>query len=993
MLHLNLAEKKRINIKSGDKKAKAVSLDKIPARKSFPVRNGNKPSKKTTEHSAEQLDSKKYIIIRGAKVHNLKNVNIDIPKYKLVVFTGVSGSGKSSLVFDTIYAEGQRRYVESLSSYARQFLEKMNKPDVDSISGLAPSMAIEQKSSSRTSRSTVGTVTEIYDYLRLLFARAGDTISPVSGGIVKKDTPSSIISDISKYGKCKLHVLADVRKSDIKDYKEFINNLRRKGFYKFIPGSETIDINDFDDKTIIKKIESSGTDMFYVVIDRLNFDPEDKELVSRITDSIEMAFHEGDGFINIRIYNGDKFSDNSFNRFFILDGITFEEPEPRLFSFNNPFGACRKCQGFGRTMDIDMNLVIPDRNKSIVNNAIVPFSTPKHSKHLTDLILESDEHYMDIHKPFRQLSQKELDFVFKGGKRYSGIYKFFRMVEREAMYKLHYRVLLNKYRAYTTCSECEGARLRKEALYIRVGGKNISDVVRMKISEAYDFFTSLVLDNYKKKISERILEEIISRLKYLVDVGLTYLTLDRLSNTLSGGEAQRINLSTSLGSSLVGSIYVLDEPSIGLHPRDNKKVIDIMKSLRDIGNSVLVVEHDKDMMKEADEIIDIGPYAGENGGEIIFQGSYDKLLKDGKSLTAKFITGKQKVEINSDKRTPGKDTDYLTVKGARENNLKNIDVNIPLNMFTCITGVSGSGKSTLVNSILYGGLKKKLEGYYEDKIGNHDDITGYESLESVEMIDQSQIGKSIRSNPVTYIKAFDEIRIAFASSSLAKRKGFDAGTFSFNVPGGRCETCEGAGIIKVEMQFMADIFLECESCGGKRYKSDTLEVRLQDNNGTSKNIYEVLETNVSEAIKFFKPFPKIVKKLKILEDVGLGYIKLGQAGTTLSGGESQRVKLAYHLANQSASRNSLFIFDEPSTGLHYYDISKLMKCFEALLKRGNTVVVIEHNLEIIKNSDYIVDLGPGSGDEGGKIVVEGTPEDIAGCIKSHTGHFLKKILQ
>ncbi|MCU0371768.1 MAG: excinuclease ABC subunit UvrA [Ignavibacteria bacterium] len=937
-------------------------------------------------------DSRKFIVIRGAKVHNLKNIDIDIPKYKLVVFTGVSGSGKSSLVFDTVYAEGQRRYVESLSSYARQFLEKMNKPDVDSISGLAPSMAIEQKSSSRTSRSTVGTATEIYDYLRLLFARAGDTISPVSGNIVRKDTPSSIINDISKHGKCRLYVLADVKKSDVRDFKEFVSSLRQKGFYKFILGSETVDVNDFDDKTVTKKIENHRDDIFYVVIDRMNFDPADSELVSRITDSIEMAFREGDGFINIRVFNGDKYSDLSFNKFFVLDGITFEEPEPRLFSFNNPFGACKKCQGFGRTMDIDMNLVIPDRNKSIVNNAIIPFSTPKHSKHLTDLILESDDYYTDVHKPFRQLNQKELDFVFRGGKRYIGIYKFFRMVEREAMYKLHYRVLINKYRAYTTCSECGGGRLRKEALYIQVGGKNIFDVVRMKIAEAHEFFTALKLDDYKKKISDRILAEIISRLKYLVDVGLTYLTLDRLSNTLSGGEAQRINLATSLGSSLVGSIYVLDEPSIGLHPRDNGKLIGLMKSLRDIGNSVLVVEHDRDMIKEADEIVDVGPLAGENGGEVIFQGSYEKLLKDSKSLTAKYLTGRQKVELISDKRKINKDTDFLAIKGARENNLKNIDVKIPLKMFTCITGVSGSGKSTLVNSILYGGLKKKLEGFYEDKIGNHESITGFEGIETVELIDQSQIGKSIRSNPVTYIKAFDEIRLAFASASLAKRKGFDAGAFSFNVPGGRCETCEGAGIIKVEMQFMADILLECESCGGKRYKSDTLEVRLQDNNGTSKNIYEVLETTVSEAIRFFKPYPKIVKKLKILEDVGLGYIKLGQAGTTLSGGESQRVKLAFHLANQSSSTNSLFIFDEPTTGLHYHDISKLMKCFDALLKRGNTLVVIEHNLEVIKNAEHIIDLGPDSGDGGGEIVARGTPEEIAKCPESYTGLYLKTVI-
>ncbi|MCE1164308.1 MAG: excinuclease ABC subunit UvrA [Bacteroidetes bacterium] len=938
-------------------------------------------------------DSKKYIVIRGARVHNLKNININIPKYKLVVFTGVSGSGKSSLVFDTVYAEGQRRYVESLSSYARQFLEKMNKPEVDYISGLAPSMAIEQKSTSRNSRSTVGTVTEIYDYLRLLYARIGETVSPVSGSIVRKDSPASIIQELAKSGKQKLFILSGINKENIKNADDLFSALRTKGFYKIIVNSDTFDINELDKRSPAEIIKSLKEPSLYIIIDRLNFDPDDNESVTRITDSLESAFAEGNGYLTVRIFKGESFSDRIYSKFFETDGITFEEPEPRLFSFNNPYGACKKCQGFGRTMDIDMDLVIPDKNKSIVNNAITPFSTPKHSKHLTDLILEAEDYGVEVNVPFRALNQKALDFVFKGGRRYSGINKFFKMVEREAMYKLHYRVLLNRYRAYTTCGECGGARLRKEALYVKVGGMSIHDIVRMKIADAYEFFGGLKLDTFNKKVSDRILNEIVTRLKFLVDVGLTYLTLDRLSATLSGGEAQRINLATSLGSSLVGSIYVLDEPSIGLHPRDNGKLINIMKSLRDLGNSVLVVEHDKDMMKEADEIVDIGPLAGENGGEIVFQGTYDKLLADGKTLTAKYINGRNGIDINREPKDIDADTKFLRIIGARENNLKNIDVKIPLNTFTCITGVSGSGKSTLVNNILYGGLKKKLEGFYEDKIGEHDRIEGSEHLETVELIDQSQIGKSIRSNPVTYIKAFDDIRDAFASTPYAKRKNFESGTFSFNVPGGRCETCEGAGVIKVEMQFMADIFLECESCSGKRYKADTLEVKLQGNNGHGHNIFEVLEMTVSSAIKFFKPYPKIVKKLKVLEDVGLGYIKLGQSGTSLSGGESQRVKLAYHLANQIKSSNTLFIFDEPTTGLHYYDISKLMKCFEALIRRGNSVLVIEHNLEVIKNADYIIDLGPESGDEGGYIVAAGTPEDIAYSKNSYTGKFLKNILE
>lgn len=986
---LNKEERSGIPLKEVKKKISGK------ANKKGMRRNGNSYDVQSIDAVQNIPDTKKYIVIRGAKVNNLKNINLDIPKYKLVVFTGVSGSGKSSVVFDTIYAEGQRRYVESLSSYARQFLERKNKPDVEFISGLAPSMAIEQKAGAKTSRSTVGTSTEIYDYLRLLYARIGDTFSPVSGNLVTKDSSQSIISELSKLPPVKIYVLCNFSFDKHEKLVSKISELKSKGFYRFINDDEIFDVNESDENELVtnikKKFKKSELKLS-ALIDRLNFDSSDAENVSRLNDSLEMAFKEGYGYVTIRKFEENNYKDLEYNNFFELDGIKFEEPEPRLFSFNNPFGACEKCQGFGKTMDIDMGIVIPDKRKSLVDNAIAIFSTPKHSKHYSDLIHEAPQYGVDIFTPFKNLSQKELDYVFRGGKRYMGINKFFKYIEREAQYKLHYRILLNRYRAYTTCNTCGGSRLRKEALYVKINDKNIFDIVRMKISEAYEFFNNLNLDEYKKKVSERLLEEIITRLKYLNDVGLTYLTMDRISNTLSGGEAQRINLSTSLGSSLVGSIYVLDEPSIGLHPRDNEKLINIMKSLRDIGNTVLVVEHDKDMMKEADEIVDMGPFAGENGGEVIFQGRYEDILKNNDSLTGKYLSGRENINIPVTRKNVNDIDKFIVVKGARENNLKDISIKIPLNAFTCITGVSGSGKSTLTESILYPGIKKKLDGYYSEKIGEFDFIDGTEHIDSIETVDQSPIGKSTRSNPVTYIKAFDEIRNAFASTNAAKRKHLSSGYFSFNVPGGRCETCEGTGVIKVEMQFMADVYLECEVCRGKRYKIDTLEVKIKGKEGNYKNIYEVLEMTVSEAIKFFNPYPKIIKKLKILDEVGLGYIKLGQPGTTLSGGESQRVKLAYHLTFQDSSTSTLFLFDEPTTGLHYYDISKLLKCFDALIKKGNTVVVIEHNLEVIKYADYIIDLGPDSGDEGGYVVAEGTPEEVALNEKSYTGQYLRSML-
>lgn len=947
-------------------------------------------------------DPRKFIVIREARVHNLKSVSIDIPKYKLIVFTGVSGSGKSSLVFDTVYAEGQRRYVESLSSYARQFLERINKPDVDYIAGLAPSMAIEQKTQIKNPRSTVGTSTEIYDYLRLLFARIGKVYSPLSGKIVKKDSPESIITDITKLGKgepVRIYVLIKIHVNSDDEIIPRLKSLMSKGFFRLIVNNEITDLNETEEKDYAKlnfEVSESNQEKrktITVLTDRMNFDPSDKESVNRLNDSVELSYNESDGYVTVRVFNDDKYTDYNYSRYLESDGIRFEEPEPRLFSFNNPYGACEKCQGFGKTMDIDMDIVISDKRKSVFNGAINVFSTPKHSAHLNDLLIEADDYGFDVHMPFSKLTDRQLDYLFNGGKRYIGLKKFFRMIEKEAAYKLHYRVLLNRYRAFTVCSECGGSRLRKEAMYVKLAGKTIFNIVRMKIDEAYKFFLELNLSEYDRKVSERILEEIISRLKYLNEVGLNYLSLDRLSNSLSGGESQRINLSTSLGSSLVGSIYVLDEPSIGLHPRDNYKLINIMKSLRDLGNTVLVVEHDSDMMREADEIVDMGPFAGEKGGEIIFQGTYDEILKDSRSLTGKYLGRKLKIEIPLVRRLRNKQTKYINIKGARENNLKDIDISIPLGMFVCITGVSGSGKSTLINRILYGVLKRKLEGSYSDKIGEHDSVTGYETIDTVEMIDQNPIGKTPRSNPVTYIKAFDVIREAFAGTPEAKKRNLYSGYFSFNVPGGRCETCEGTGVIKIEMQFMSDIILECETCGGKRYKQEVQDIKLKGNDGIHRNISEVLEMTVLEAIDFFKPYKNITKKLKILDEVGLGYLRVGQSATTLSGGESQRVKLAYHLTFQDEGKHSLFIFDEPTTGLHFYDVSKLLKCFDELIKNGNSVLVIEHNLEVIKCADYIIDLGPESGDEGGYLVAAGTPEEIISEKKSYTGKFLKNVLK
>ncbi len=948
-----------------------------------------KPKKSKPAALPAESPNGEAIVIKGARVNNLKNIDVEIPHNKLVVVTGLSGSGKTSLVFDTIYAEGQRRYIESLSSYARQFLERINKPDVDSITGLAPSMAIETRSAARNPRSTVGTSTEIYDYLRLLFARAGKTYSPVSGKEVKRDTIEDILKFLNEYkasakSKTKLYITFPLQQHESKSSKQEIENLKQKGFFRLIVKDEVIDLNQNP------SIKDFKLDEIKVIVDRLIYKADDAEQRQRITDSLEQAYAEGDGYLSLLIDESEdekknNFKEHNFNLHLELDGIRFEVPEPLLFSFNNPIGACPKCQGFGETIDLDPDLIVPDRTKSIFQNAIHPFSTPKHSRHLSDLITASKKFDIRVHVPFRELTKEEINKVYNGAGEYIGINKFFRMVEREAAYKIHYRVLLSRYRAYTRCTECNGSRLRKEALYVVFQSKTIEDIVNSNIEELFHFFKSVKLDATEEKIAGRILDEIRSRLKYLFEVGLGYLTLSRLTSTLSGGESQRINLATSLGSSLVGSIYVLDEPSIGLHPRDNDRLIKILKSLRDIGNTVIVVEHDPEMINSSDYIVDIGPKAGEYGGEVIYSGDLKGIKKNNNSLTGKYLSGKLEIETPKKRREPTHG--LISLKGASENNLKNIDVDFPMGMFVCITGVSGSGKSTLISDILYGSLKKRIDGIYSEKIGMHTDLKGFQQISSVELVDQTPIGRSPRSNPVTYLKIFDMIRELYGALPSSKLKSYSPGSFSFNIPGGRCETCEGSGVIKIAMQFMADIYLECDTCKGKRYKSDILEVRY---NG--KNISDVLEMSISEAITFFKEFPKITQKLKVLEDVGLGYLRLGQSATTLSGGEAQRIKLSYHLSFQTSGEKTLFIFDEPTTGLHLYDISKLLKSFDELLNKGNSVIVVEHNLEVIKCADYIIDLGPESGDKGGYVVAAGTPEQIAKNKKSHTGKFLAGIL-
>ncbi len=933
---------------------------------------------KTETATAEAKDEalERPIIVRGARTHNLKNVDVEIPRNKLSVITGVSGSGKSSLAFDTIYAEGQRRYVESLSSYARQFLERMDKPDVDFMQGISPAMAIQQKTTSNNPRSTVGTTTEIYDYVRLLFARIGTTYSPVSGKEVKKDTPKTVIKELfdSQDEGTKFYVLFPIPEHDKKKLSEELKVLKEKGFTRLLK-LEDESISDLTDKDFKEKSISRKTHR--VLVDRLAL-KDDEATITRIAGSLETAFQNGGGRLSIKIRHGEELP---FSERFEMDGIEFTEPTPQMFSFNNPFGACPKCEGFGRVAGIDEDLVIPDPEKTIRDGAIAPFTTQKFSTHLRDLVKVAAKEKFSIDTPYSELPKEVKNIIWKGKDEYMGIWDFFDMIKDQS-YKVHMRVLYSRYRGYSRCPECDGYRVRKDSQYVKIGGMHSGEVSELTIGHAKDYFDGLELSEFEQGVAGQILYEIQKRLKYLNEVGLDYLTLDRLANTLSGGESQRISLANALGSSLIGSMYVLDEPTIGLHPRDNDRLIKILESLRDIGNTVLVVEHDPEMMKAADNVIDIGPFAGVHGGEIVFEGEYDKLLKSD-TLTGKFLSGRKEIEIPK-KRRKGNGRS-ISVEGASEHNLKNVDVEFPLGKMVVVTGVSGSGKSTLVHDTLYAGMQKHI-GSYNQKVGRFRDLSGMASVHNLEMVDQSPIGRSSRSNPATYTKAFDGIRDLFANTRQSKIMGYTPGHFSFNVPGGRCENCQGEGVQKIEMQFMADIELTCEVCNGARFRKDVLAVKYR-----GKSIHDVLEMPVSEAIEFFVDENSITNKLQPLEDVGLGYLNLGQSATTLSGGEAQRVKLARFLSKQS-SEHTIYFFDEPTTGLHFEDVAKLLDAFNELVNAGHSVIIIEHNLDVIKCADWIIDVGPEGGFGGGQIVAEGTPEDVVKVKESYTGKYLKTVL-
>jgi excinuclease ABC subunit A len=936
------------------------------------------------EIPVNDLDVKKNIYVQGARVHNLKNLNIILPKNNLIVFTGLSGSGKSSLAFDTLYAEGQRRYVESLSSYSRQFLDRMEKPDVDRILGISPAIAIEQKNTIRNPRSTVGTTTEIYDYLKLLFARIGKTICPKCGRIVKKDNVKSVLDRLSELqDNSKIYILIPLKRIPGVPFSEKIKFLKESGFFRLVWNNQVYDLTENPEMT--KKADDK-----YVLVDRLIF--RKSSLDNRFADSIEMAFRNGKG--NIIIRNLETKEDYRFSDKFECSNcdIQYEEPDLHFFSFNNPRGACRSCQGFGQFITFDLNLVVPDPKKSLKDGAITIWNNIRFSRYQSDLIIMCREHGIDIDKPFSELTKTELKKVILGEKHFSGIKHFFEEIEKR-LFVPEYSKVYYKYRGVTVCPDCEGSRVRGDALNVFVAGKNIKDIINMDIANASEFFRNINLSKIDIDISHRILQEVKRRLQYLLDVGLEYLTLNRSSYSLSGGEAQRISLASSLGAGLVGSMYILDEPSIGLHPRDNFRLIKILKSLRDVGNTVIVVEHDPDMMKSADYIVDIGPKSGENGGEIIYYGTFKNITKDENSLTGKYLKGNLKIEIPETRRIA---KNHLEIIGARENNLKNINVKIPLNVFVCVTGVSGSGKSSLILDVLYYAFKRyeKMSVSTKHKIsdavfesGNLNELKGISNIDSIELVDQTPIGKSTRSNPATYIKAYDIIREIFAQTAQSKVRGYTASHFSFNQPEGRCDLCEGEGYQTIEMQFMADIKLPCESCQGKRFKNDILEVNYK-----GKNIDDVLNLTITEAAVFFEGTKRLVKKLKILEDVGLGYLRLGQSSSTFSGGEAQRIKLASHLDVSDLNGHTLFIFDEPTTGLHFDDIKKLIKCFNSLIEAGNSVLIIEHNMDLIKTADYIIDLGPEGGAKGGELIFSGTPEEIMKCEKSYTGKILKSYL-
>ena len=922
------------------------------------------------------VSPKENIIIKGASLHNLKNIDVVIPRNKLVVITGLSGSGKSSLAFDTLYAEGQRRYVESLSSYARQFLGRLNKPKVDYIKGIAPAIAIEQKVNSTNPRSTVGTTTEIYDYLKLLFARIGKTYSPISGEEVKKHTVSDVINYISKFEEgSKLLLLAPIILEEGRTLENKLQTLQQQGYARIKVKDDVVRIDD-----ALKQNISSVDDLF-LVVDRIVFKNEE-DFLNRLADAVGTAFYEGVGTCLIESLSDKK--QTVFNNKFEIDGMSFLEPNAHLFSFNNPYGACPKCEGYGDVIGIDDDLVIPNTELSVFENAIFPWRGESMSWYRDQLVNNSHEFDFPIHKPYFQLSDANKALIWKGNKYFEGLDTFFAELESKA-YKIQNRVMLSRYRGKTKCNVCKGKRLRIDASYVKIDKATITDLVDLPIDELIVFFEKLKLNESDAKIAKRLLTEINTRLEFLSNVGLNYLTLNRKSNTLSGGESQRINLATSLGSSLVGSMYILDEPSIGLHPKDTERLIDVLKSLRDLGNTVIVVEHDEDIMKAADSIIDIGPEAGTLGGEVVAVGNFEEILS-ADTLTAKYLNGDLEIEVPKKRRTSKYN---IEIVGARENNLKNVTVNFPLEMLTVITGVSGSGKSTLIKKILFPAIQKKLTGF-SDKIGQVSEIKGnHSNIQHVEFVDQNPIGRSSRSNPVTYIKAYDDIRALFASQKLSNIRNYAAKHFSFNVDGGRCETCKGEGEVTIEMQFMADVHLTCETCGGKRFKKEVLEVKFE-----GKSIDDILNLTIDDAIDFFKTHKqtKIQGKLQPLQDVGLGYVTLGQSSSTLSGGEAQRIKLATFLGKGSKSDNALFIFDEPTTGLHFHDIKKLLKSFQALIAKGHSIIVIEHNIDLIKCADYIIDLGPEGGKHGGKLVASGTPEDIVKNKNSVTGKYLKEKL-
>lgn len=920
------------------------------------------------------LDPKKNIIIKGAQVHNLKNVDVAIPRNKLVVITGLSGSGKSSLAFDTLYAEGQRRYVESLSSYARQFLGRLDKPKVEYIKGIAPAIAIEQKVNTTNARSTVGTSTEIYDYIKLLYARVGRTFSPVSGQEVKKNTVTDVVAEVKKLEiDSKWLLLAPIHLEKGRKLEDKLNVLLQQGFARIWVDGEMVRLDDLP--------KNLGKKEIFLIVDRIVVKDEE-EFFNRLADAVQTAFFEGKGICYLQELNSDKRFSYSNN--FELDGITFLEPNVHLFSFNNPYGACPVCEGYGNIIGIDSELVIPNTSLSIYENAIFPWRGESMSWYRDELVKNAYKFDFPIHKPFFELTEAQKELVWTGNQYFQGLNDFFKELE-EKNYKIQNRVMLSRYRGKTKCNTCKGKRLRIEASYVKINGKTVSDLVDLPIRHLVDFFKNIDLNEYEKQVAKRLLIEINNRLSFLTEVGLDYLTLNRNSATLSGGESQRINLATSLGSSLVGSMYILDEPSIGLHPKDTERLIKVLLSLRDLGNTVIVVEHDEDIMKAADMIIDIGPEAGTHGGNLVAQGTYDEILQSD-SLTSLYLNGKLEIAVPK-RRRPFKN--QIEIKGARENNLQNIDVSFPLDVLTVITGVSGSGKSTLVKKILFPAMQKKLDNAGE-KAGQFTEMTGsFSHIKHIEYVDQNPIGRSSRSNPVTYIKAYDDIRDLYAKEKLSKVRGYQAKHFSFNVDGGRCESCKGEGTINVEMVFMADVQLHCETCNGKRFKKEVLEVAFE-----GKNINDILTMTIDDAIAFFTTHKqtKITQKLQPLQDVGLGYVQLGQSSSTLSGGEAQRIKLASFLVKGATKDKALFVFDEPTTGLHFHDIKKLLASFDALIEKGHSIIVIEHNLDLIKCADWIIDLGPEGGENGGQLLGAGTPEDLVKMKKSITASYLKEKL-